>query len=78
MDMWTHLGRANNIIAELYSFKGQILMSQNLKINNLIVELDAQVVVHLIQSNSDWNFLLMPLLIDCRKILRDFQFQDLL
>ena len=61
----------NSIMAELWALQDGLQMAAMKNIHNLIVELDALVVVQLMK-NSIVNLSLEPLLIDCRLLLRKF------
>ena len=64
-------GKVNSVMAELWVFQDGLHMAAMENIHNLIVELDALVVVQLMK-NSIANLSLEPLLTDCRLFLRKF------
>ena len=61
----------NSVTAELWALRDGLQMAATEIIHNLIVELDAHVVVQLMK-NSIVNLSLEPLLTDCRLLLRKF------
>ena len=58
-------------MAELWALRDGLQMVATKNIHNLIIELDAHAVVHLMK-NSIVNLSLEPLLTDCRLLLRKF------
>ena len=64
-------GKVNSVMAELWALRDGLQMAATKNIHNLIIELDALAVVHLMK-NSIVNFSLEPLLTDCRLLLRKF------
>ena len=64
-------GKVNSVMAELWALRDGLQMAATENIHNLIIELDALAVVHLMK-NSIVNFSLEPLLTDFRLLLRKF------
>ena len=64
-------GKVNSVMAELWALQDGLQMAATENIHNLIIELDALAVVHLMK-NSIVNLSLEPLLTDCRLLLRKF------
>ena len=63
------LGCTNSFIAELWALRDGLILAKDLNLNSLIVELDAKIVVQLMNNDSA-NMLMEPLLTDCRTFLR--------
>jgi len=63
------LGTINSFMAELWALKNGLIIAKDLGLNNLIVELDALSVVHMISSDNA-NLLMEPLLSDCRSLYK--------
>ena len=64
-------GKLNSVMAELWALRDGLHLAVMENIYNLIVELDALAVVHLMK-NSITNLSLEPLLTDCRLLLKKF------
>ena len=64
-------GKVNSVMAELWAFQDELHMAAMENIYNLIVELDALVVVQLMK-NSIANLSLELLLTNCKLLLRKF------
>lgn len=58
-------------LAELWALRDGLIFAKGENIPNLIVELDALAVVHLMKKSNN-NFSLEPLLTDCRLLLNTF------
>lgn len=63
------LGTTTSFIAKLWALTDNLIIAKDLGLNNLIVELDALSVVHMITSDNA-NLLMEPLLLDCRSLYR--------
>ena len=61
------LGTTNSFIAELWALRDGLIMSKELGISNLIVELDALSVIHMLSSDKPC-LIMEPLLSDCRSL----------
>ena len=59
------------MLAKLWALRNMLKLVADEKISNLIVELDALAIVHLMR-NSNSNLSLEPLFIDCRLLLKKF------
>ena len=66
------IGFATSVTAEFWALRDGLKLALSEGIQNLIVELDARVVVDLISSNVDSIKPYSPLLCDCRCLLRRF------
>ena len=66
------IGFTTNVIVDLWALRDGLNLALSEGIRNLIVELDARVVVDLIKSNADSSKLYSPLLCDCRCLLKEF------
>ena len=64
------LGNTNSFIAELWALRDGLTIAKELRINNLIVEIDALSVV-MLMNNSSAKLLMEPLLSDCSNLLKD-------
>ena len=67
------IGFTASIIVELWALRDGLLLADQIGVQNLWIELDAKVVVELVQSNSTSNAFYSPLLADCRSLLGRFQ-----
>ena len=63
------LGTGTSMLAECWALRDGLFLAIQLGIRNLEVELDAKVVVDLINSNSQTNAAYTTLLVDCRLLL---------
>ncbi|KAL0006134.1 hypothetical protein SO802_013695 [Lithocarpus litseifolius] len=66
------IGFTTSITAEFWALRDGLKLALSEGIQNLIVELDARVVIDLINSNVDTVKPYSPLLYDCRCLLRRF------
>lgn len=66
------LGSTNSLIVELWAVREGPILARSLNIQYLIIELDAQIVVGLLNSRTPINEFLTSILLDYRKILREF------
>ena len=64
-------GKVNSVMAKLWALRDGLQMAATENIHNLIIELDALAVVHLMK-NSFVNFSLEPLLTNCKLLLKKF------
>ena len=67
------IGETTSIMAEFWALRDGLLLAGQLGVQNLVVELDAKVVVELVQSGSSSNAFYSSLLADCRLLLGRFQ-----
>lgn len=65
------LGFTNSCSTELWALRDGLVLAKAMRLNSLIVELDALSVV-LLMTNNNVNLLMEPLLIDCKNLLREF------
>ena len=66
------IGFTSSIMVELWAFRDGLRLASQLGIQNLEVEMDAKVIVDLINSNVNYNRAYSPLLHDCRLLLSRF------
>ena len=62
-----------SITAEFWTLRDGLLQAIQIGVQNLLIELDAKVVVELVQSHSPSNAFYSSLLADCRSLLGRFQ-----
>ena len=67
------IGFTTSIIAEFWALRDGLLLASQIGVQNLLIELDAKVVVELVQSKSSSNAFYYSLLADCRSLLGRFQ-----
>ena len=65
------IGYTNSILAELWALRDGLLLAKEMRIQQLIIELDALSVVILMNNESE-NLSMEPLLTDCRNLLKEF------
>ena len=66
------IGFTTRIIAEFWALRDGLLLAGQIGVQNLLIELDAKVVVELVQSKSSSNAFYSSLLADCRSLLGRF------
>ena len=62
-----------NIYSRILGFKGRFVVGYSDGVQNLVIELDAKVVVELVQFYSPSSAFYSSLLADCRSLLGKFQ-----
>ena len=62
-----------SIIVEFWALRDGLIQAIQIRVQNLVIELDAKVVVKLVQSQSPSNAFYSSLLADCRSLLGRFQ-----
>ena len=67
------IGFTTSIIAEFWALRDGLLLAGQIGVQNLLIELDAKVVVELVQSKFSSNAFYSSLLADCRSLLGRFQ-----
>ena len=67
------IGFTTSIIAEIRALRDGLLLADQIGVQNLVIELDAKVVVELVQSETTSNAFYSSLLVDCRSLLGRFQ-----
>ena len=67
-----HIGIASSVIVELWALKDGLWLASQLGISQILVELDAKIVVDLMQSKKTSINSFSSLLNDCRYLLRQF------
>ena len=65
------IGYINSILPELWVLRDGLLLAKEMRIQQLIIELDALSVAILMNNESE-NLLMELLLIDCRNLLKEF------
>ena len=66
------IGFTTSIIAEFWALRDGLLLAGQIGVQNFLIELDAKVVVELVQSKSSSNAFYSSLLADCRSLLGIF------
>ena len=66
------LGITSGVMAELWALKDGLTLASQLRIADICVELDVELIVVLLNNYSINNFMLEPLLGDCRTLLKKF------
>lgn len=61
-----NLGTTSSVKAKLWALKDGLNLGQQLGINNINAEMDIEVLVYMFMKPSSINFMLEPLLSDCR------------
>ena len=67
------IGFTTSIIVEFWALRDGLLLAGQIGVQNLLIKLDAKVVVELVQSKSSSNAFYSSLLADCRSLLGRFQ-----
>ena len=67
------IGFTTSITAEFWALRDGLLLAVRMGVQKLVIELDAKVVVELMQSNSPSNAFYSSLLADCRLLLGKLQ-----
>ena len=67
------IGVTTSIMAEFWALRDDLLLAGQIGVQNLVIELDAKVVVELVQSMSSSNAFYSSLLADCKSLLGRFQ-----
>ncbi|KAK9991626.1 hypothetical protein SO802_026611 [Lithocarpus litseifolius] len=65
------IGYTNSALAELWALRDGLMLAKEMRIQQLIIELDALSVV-ILMNNEIENLLMEPLLTDCRNLLKEF------
>lgn len=64
------LGTMTSTMAELWALKDGLSLAQQLNLQNINIELGANVLVHLLSNPTSINLMLEHLLNDCRAMVR--------
>ena len=64
------LGHTNSIMIELWALRDGLVLAKEMRLNNLIIKLDALSVV-ILMNNGYENLLIKSLLTDCRNLLKE-------
>ena len=64
------LSHTSSFMAELWVLRDGLILTREMGLNNLIIELDALSVVTLMNNDST-NLLMEPLFTDCRNLLKE-------
>ena len=67
-----HIGSTNNFVAELWGLKDGLMLCCNMNISCLIVELDAKMVVDVLKNSNHVNYIISPILDDCKRLASRF------
>ena len=67
------IGMATSVEAEFWALRDGLTLASQMGINNIVVELDAKVVIDLVCAINTPNRYYSPLLNDCRILLTRFQ-----
>ena len=67
-----HIGSASAFVVEMWGLRNGLFLCNNLNIQCLIVEVDARAFVHALLNPEYVNFVVSPLLDDCRHLLSRF------
>lgn len=67
------IGFTTSITAEFWALRDGLLLAVRMGVQKLVIELDANVVVELMQSYSPSNAFYSSLMADCRSFLGKFQ-----
>ena len=67
-----HIGLTNSFVAELWELRDGLILCCNMNISCLIVEIDAKMVVDVLKNSNHINFIISPILEDCRLLASRF------
>ena len=67
-----HIGSTNSFVAELWGLRDGLMLYCNMNISCLIVELDAKMVVDVFKNSNHKNYIISPILDDCRRLASRF------
>ena len=67
------IGFTTSITAKFWALRDGLLLADQIGVQNLVIELDAKVLVELVQSETTFNAFYSSLLADCRSLLGRFQ-----
>ena len=62
-----------SILAEFWALRDGLLLVDQIGVQNLEIELDAKVVVELVQSKTPSNAFYSSLLVDCKSLMGKFR-----
>ena len=68
-----HVGATNSFAVELWGLRDGLMLCCSLNIPYLIVEIDAKVVVDVLQNYDYVNHVISPILDDCKQLMTRFQ-----
>lgn len=68
--IYRYIGFATNITTKLWALRDGLIIAKQLGISQLVMEMDAKVIVDLVQLNKSPNNSYFALLNDCRFLLR--------
>ena len=66
------LGSMSSVLAKLWALKDGLLLARQLDILNVNIELDVDLIVHLLNNPSFHNLMFKPLLNDCKNLIKTF------
>lgn len=73
MGFYRHIGTTTNTIAELWAVRDGLILARDKNISNIVLEVDAEVVVYLLQQEPVPLHPSFNILCDCRSLLSIFQ-----
>ena len=68
-----NVGMATSVEVEFWALRDGLILASQMGINNIVVELDAKVVIDLVCASNTLNRYYTPLLNDCQTLLPRFQ-----
>ena len=68
-----HVGATNSFAAELWGLRDGLVLCSSLNISCLTIEIDAKVIVDVLQNSNYVNHIVSPILDDCRNLMTRFQ-----
>ena len=66
------IGSTSSTVAELWALKDRLTMAKQMGIENICIEMDAELIVQLVSRPSMVNLMLEPLLSECRNLFQTF------
>ena len=68
-----HVGATNSFTADLWGLRDGFVLCSSLNISYLTIEIDAKVIVDVLQNSEYVNHIVSPILDDCRNLMTRFQ-----
>ena len=68
-----HVGATNSFAAELWGLRDGLVLCSSLNISCLTIEIEAKVIVDVLQNSDYVNHIISPILDDCRNLMTRFQ-----
>ena len=66
------MGSTSSTVAELWALKDGLTMAKRMGIENIYIEMDAELIVQLVSRPAMVNLMLEPLLSNCRNLIQTF------